>query len=156
MKLFRKKLLGRRVCLSLVTRSLKRTHLASLSRSCSQFEMLQMFIHLMQFTWWFGPAYLSARVTFFESLTLVEMSGMLILIKGNDILALNNVTRILPVRLKVKLKTISGHRMPNDWQFTSMITITVTYPRKGLRCAVETRLLLFFTVYCLFDRCCCC
>ena len=61
---------------------------------------------------------------------------MLILIKGNDILALNNVTRILPVRLKVKLKTISGHRMPNDLQFTSMITITVTYPRKGVRCAV--------------------
>ena len=105
-KLFRKKLLGRRVCLSLVTQSLKRTHLASLSRSCSQSEMLQMFIHLMQFTWWFWPGYLSARVTFFKSLTLVEMSGMLILIKGNDILALNNVTRILPVRLKVKLKKL--------------------------------------------------
>ena len=68
---------------------------------------------------------------------------MLILIKGNDFLAQNNVTRILPVRLKVKLKTISGHRMPNDGQFTSMITITVTYPRKGVRCAVETRLLPF-------------
>ena len=46
-KLFRKKRLGRGVCLSLVTRSLKRTHLMSLSRSCSQFEMLQMLIHLM-------------------------------------------------------------------------------------------------------------
>ena len=33
--------------LSLVTRSLKRTHLASLLGSCSKFEMLQMLIHLM-------------------------------------------------------------------------------------------------------------
>ena len=123
-KLFRKMRLGRGVCLSLVTRSLKRSHLPSLSRSCSQFEMLQMLIHLMSdrlstsvlvcwlidnlclvsnrlccvifeimlgkvssylsltffpkikvhlFTnkndeltfWWFGPGYLSARVTFF-------------------------------------------------------------------------------------------
>ena len=46
-KLFRKKRLGRGVCLSLVTRSLKRTHLASLLGSCSKFEMLQMLIHLM-------------------------------------------------------------------------------------------------------------
>ena len=46
-KLFRKKRLGRGVCLSLVTRSLQRTHLMSLSRSCSQFEMLQILTHLM-------------------------------------------------------------------------------------------------------------
>ena len=46
-KLFRKKRLGGGVCLSLVTRSLKRTHLASLSGSCSQFEILLMLIHLM-------------------------------------------------------------------------------------------------------------
>ena len=46
-KLFRKKRLGRGVCLSLVTRSLKRTHLASLLGFCSKFEMLQMLIHLM-------------------------------------------------------------------------------------------------------------
>ena len=186
MKLFRKKRLGRGVCLSLVTRSLKRTHLLSLSRSCSQFEMLQMLIHLMSdrlstsvlvcwlidnlclvsnrlccvifeimlgkvssylsltffpkikvhlFTnkndeltfWWFGPGYLSARVTFFLSWTFVEMSGVLILIKCNDFSAQSKVTLIWPVRLKVKLKKISGHRMPTDWQFTSIITITVTY-----------------------------
>ena len=81
------------------------------------------------------------------------MSGMLILIKGNDILAQNNVTRILPVRLKVKLKTTFGHRMPNDWQFTSMITITVTYPRKGVRCAVcggNTFIAVFYCI--LFVR----
>ena len=46
-KLFRKKRLGLGVCLSLVTRILKRTHLASLLGSCSKFEMLQMLIHLM-------------------------------------------------------------------------------------------------------------
>ena len=46
-KLFRKKRLGGGVCLSLVTRSLKRTHLASLSGSYSQFEILLMLIHLM-------------------------------------------------------------------------------------------------------------
>ena len=46
-KLFRKKRLGRSVCLSLVTRSLRHTHLASLLGSCSKFEMLQMLIHLM-------------------------------------------------------------------------------------------------------------
>ena len=39
-KLFRKKRLGRSVCLSLVTRSLRYTHLASLLGSCSKFEML--------------------------------------------------------------------------------------------------------------------
>ena len=31
------------------------------------------------------------------------------------------------------LKTISGHRVPTDWRFTSTITITVTYQRKGVR-----------------------
>ena len=46
-KLFQKKCLGRGVCLSLVTRSLRHTHLASLLGSCSKFEMLQMLIHLM-------------------------------------------------------------------------------------------------------------
>ena len=40
MKLFRKKRLRHGVCLSQETRSLKRTHLASLSGSCSQLEML--------------------------------------------------------------------------------------------------------------------
>ena len=39
-KLFRKKHLRHGVCLSQETRSLKRTHLASLSGSCSQLEML--------------------------------------------------------------------------------------------------------------------
>ena len=34
--------------------------------------------------WWFVPGCLSARVTFFLSLTFVKMSGVLILIKGND------------------------------------------------------------------------
>ena len=43
-----------------------------------------------------------------------------------------NVTLISPVSLKVKLKTISGPRIPTDWQFTSIITITVTYQRKGV------------------------
>ena len=47
-KLFRKKRLGRGVCLSQVTRSLRHsTHLASPLGSCSKFEMLQMLIHLM-------------------------------------------------------------------------------------------------------------
>ena len=46
-KLFRKKRLGRGVRLSLVTRSLRHTHLASLLGSCSKFEMLQKLIHLM-------------------------------------------------------------------------------------------------------------
>ena len=46
-KLFQKKRLGRGVCLCLVTRSLRYTHLASFLGSCSKFEMLQMLIHLM-------------------------------------------------------------------------------------------------------------
>ena len=96
-KLFLKKRLGRGVKLSLMTRNLKRTHLASLSGSCSQFEMLQMLTHLMlgkvssyitltffptikvhvfankndELTfWWFEPGYLNARVTFFFILNI--------------------------------------------------------------------------------------
>ena len=119
-KLFRKKRLGGGVCLSLVTRSLKRTHLASLSGSYSQFEILLMLIHLMpdslstfvlvtffptikvhlftnkndELTFWrFGSGYLSERVTFL-SLTFVEMSGVLILIKGKDFSAKSEVTLI--------------------------------------------------------------
>ena len=59
------------------------------------------------------------------------MSGVLILIEGNELSAQSKVTLISPVGLKVKLKTISGLRMPTDWQFTSIITITVTYQRKS-------------------------
>ena len=46
--------------------------------------------------WWLGPGYLSARVTgfFFLSLTFVEMSGVLILIKCNDFSAQSKVTLI--------------------------------------------------------------
>ena len=51
------------------------------------------------------------------------MSGVLILIEGNELSAQSKVTLISPVGLKVKLKTISGLRMPTDWQFTSIITI---------------------------------
>ena len=83
---------------------------------------------------------------------------MLIFIKGNDFSAKSKVTLIFPVRLKGKLKTISDHRMPTDWQFTSTITITITYERQGVRCAVcgVNTFIVNFTVYCLFDRCCCC
>ena len=73
--------------------------------------------------WWFGPGYLSAIIIYFHSLTFVEMSGVLILIEGNELSAQSKVTLISPVGLKVKLKTISGLRMPTDWQFTSIITI---------------------------------
>ena len=59
------------------------------------------------------------------------MSGVLILKEDNDLSAQSKVTLISPVRLKVKLKTISGLRMPTDWQFNSIITITVTYQRKS-------------------------
>ena len=64
------------------------------------------------------------------------------LIDGNDFLAYNKVTLISPISLEVKLKKISGHKMSPDWQFTSIITITVTYQRKSARCAVKTHLLL--------------
>ena len=47
MKLFRKKRLRHGVCLSQETRSLKRTHLASLSGSCSQLDCYRMLVHLM-------------------------------------------------------------------------------------------------------------
>ena len=46
MKLFRKKLLGRGVCLSLVTRSLKRTHLALTVRDVTDINSLDA-IYLM-------------------------------------------------------------------------------------------------------------
>ena len=64
------------------------------------------------------------------------------LIDGNDFLAYSKVTLISPIGLEVKLKKISGHKMSPDWQFTSIITITVTYQRKSARCAVKTHLLL--------------
>ena len=64
------------------------------------------------------------------------------LIDGNDFLAYNKVTLISPIGLEGKLKKISGHKMSPDWQFTSIITITVTYQRKSARCAVKTHLLL--------------
>ena len=64
---------------------------------------------------------------FFNSLTFVETSGVLILIDRNDFSALSKVTFISPARLKVMLKTISGHRVPTYWRFTSIITIGVTY-----------------------------
>ena len=64
------------------------------------------------------------------------------LIDGNDSLAYNKVTLISPIGLEGKLKKISGHKMSPDWQFTSIITITVTYQRKSARCAVKTHLLL--------------
>ena len=64
------------------------------------------------------------------------------LIDGNDFLAYNKVTLISPISLEVKLKKISGHKMSPDWQFTSIITITVTYQRKSARCAVKAHLLL--------------
>ena len=64
------------------------------------------------------------------------------LIDGNDFLAYNKVTLISPIGLEGKLKKISGHKMSPDWQFTSIITITVTYQRKTAQCAVKTHLLL--------------
>ena len=79
------------------------------------------------------PSYLSAILIYFHSLTFVEMSGVLILIEGNDLSAYSNVILTSPVRLKVKVKTIPGPRMANGWQFTSIITITVTYQRRSVR-----------------------
>ena len=61
------------------------------------------------------------------------MSGVLTLIEGNDLSAYSKVILTSPVRLKVKVKTISGPRMANGWQFTSIITIIVTYQRRSVR-----------------------
>ena len=61
------------------------------------------------------------------------MSGVLTLIEGNDLSGYSKVILTSPVRLKVKVKTISGPRMANGWQFTSIITITVTYQRRSVR-----------------------
>ena len=78
-------------------------------------------------------------------------------IDGNDFLAYNKGTLISPIGLEGKLKKISGHKMSPDWQFTSLITITVTYQRKSARCAVcgENTFIVDFTLYCLFHCCCC-
>ena len=84
------------------------------------------------------------------------------LIDGNDFLAYNKVTLISPIGLEGKLKKISGHKMSPDWQFTSIITITVTYQRKSARwkhiycwfyCILFVSLLLLFFFFRVTPAC---